>query len=556
VATTQDVLLPDIGDFTDVEIIEMLVAPGDRVEPEQSLLTVESEKATMEIPAPAGGVVKELKVGVGDKISHGDLLLTLEAKADSAAAASSAEEPGSKAQSPAPEPQVPAIAPTPTVPRQRLEVRLPNIGDFSDVPVIEVLVEPGEQVSVDQSLITLESEKATMEIPSTHAGEVVSVAVAVGDKLNQGDLVLTLATPVQPAETEASVSTAAPEEAPPAPAPVAKPGPTGPIPGEAERRQAPVMPRPEDMAAIAKGRKPHASPAVRRFARELGVDLHLVRGSGAKGRVLKDDVQGYVKQTLARGAAGTTGTGLPFQLAAGPEIDHSRFGEVELVELPRIKKISGRRLHLNWIGVPHVTQFDEADITELEEFRRSQTKAAESGGIKLTLLPILMKAVSKALESFPNLKASLTGDGERLVLKHFTHLGVAVDTPNGLVVPVIRNVDEKGIYELARELMEVSAKAGDGRLLPGDMQGGCFTISSLGGIGGTAFTPIVNAPEVAILGVSRSETRPVWNGGEFTPRLMLPMSLSYDHRVVDGAEAVRFTSLLRELLGDIRRLLL
>ena len=551
-ATTQDVLLPDIGDFTDVEIIEMLVAPGDRVEPEQSLLTVESDKATMDIPAPAGGVVKELKVGVGDKISQGDLLLTLEAKADSAAA----EEPASKAQSPAPGPEVPAIAPIPAGPRQTLEVRLPNIGDFSDVPVIEVLVEPGDQVSVDQSLITLESDKATMEIPSTHAGEVVSVAVAVGDKLNQGDMVLTLAAPVQPAEAEAGVSTAAPEEAPPAPAPPAKPGPTGPIPGEAERRQAPVMPRPEDMAAIAKGRKPHASPAVRRFARELGVDLHLVRGSGAKGRVLKDDVQGYVKQTLARGAAATTGTGLPFQLAAAPEIDHSRFGEVELVELPRIKKISGRRLHLNWIGVPHVTQFDEADITELEEFRRSQTKAAESGGIKLTLLPILMKAVSKALESFPNLKASLTGDGERLVLKRFTHLGVAVDTPNGLVVPVIRNVDEKGIYELARELMEVSAKAGNGRLLPGDMQGGCFTISSLGGIGGTAFTPIVNAPEVAILGISRSETRPVWDGRDFTPRLMLPMSLSYDHRVVDGAEAVRFTSLLRELLGDIRRLLL
>jgi pyruvate dehydrogenase E2 component (dihydrolipoamide acetyltransferase) len=535
----------------------MLVAPGDRVEPEQSLLTVESEKATMEIPAPAGGVVKELKVGVGDKISQGDLLLTLEAKADSAAAAPSAEEPGSKAQSAAPKPEVSAIAPTPAGPRQTLEVRLPNIGDFSDVPVIEVLVEPGDQVSVDQSLITLESDKATMEIPSTHAGEVVSVAVAVGDKLNQGDLVLTLAAPVQPAEAEAGVSTAAPEEAPPAPVPAAKPGPIGgPIPGEAERRQAPVMPRPEDMAAIAKGHKPHASPAVRRFARELGVDLHLVRGSGAKGRVLKDDVQGYVKQTLARGAAATTSTGLPFQLTAPPEIDHSRFGEVELVELPRIKKISGRRLHLNWIGIPHVTQFDEADITELEEFRRSQTKAAESQDIRLTLLSILMKAVSKALKSFPNLKASLTGDGERLVLKHFTHLGVAVDTPDGLVVPVIRDVDEKGIYELARELMEVSAKARDGRLLPGDMQGGCFTISSLGGIGGTAFTPIVNAPEVAILGISRSETRPVWNGGELTPRLMLPMSLSYDHRVVDGAEAVRFTSLLRELLGDIRRLLL
>ena len=314
--------------------------------------------------------------------------------------------------------------------------------------------------------------------------------------------------------------------------------------------------RPEDLVAIAKGRKPHASPAVRRFARELGVDLTLVVGSGPKHRILKTDVQDYVKKTLARGAAAAPETGLPFRLPPAPEIDYAKCGEVELVPLPRIKKISGSRLHLNWISAPQVTQHDAADITDLEAFRASRRETAAKEGVKLTFLPILMKAVAKALDRFPNLKASLTGDGERLVLKGFTHLGVAVDTPDGLVVPVIRDVDKKGIYELARELTEAGAKARAGKLLPGDMQGGCFTISSLGGIGGTAFTPIVNVPEVAILGVSRAEIKPVWNGKDFIPRRILPMSLSYDHRVIDGAEAVRFTGLLREFLEDIRSLLL
>jgi len=435
------------------------------------------------------------------------------------------------------------------------DVLLPDIGDFSDVEVVEVLVQPGDQVGVDQSLIALESDKATMEIPSPLAGEVVSVAVAVGDKLSQGDPVLTLT-----AEAQIDAPTAAPEATPtepskeiPAetsaqiestPAPVTEPEAVGPRPGETERRRAPVPTRPEDLAAIAKGRKPHASPAVRRFARELGVDLTLVAGSGPKHRILKIDVQDYVKKTLARSAA------------AAPEIDYAKFGEVELVPLPRIKKISGSRLHLNWISAPQVTQHDAADITDLEAFRASRREAAAKEGVKLTFLPILMKAVAKALDRFPNLKASLTGDGERLVLKGFTHLGVAVDTPDGLVVPVIRDVDKKGIYELARELTEAGAKARAGKLLPGDMQGGCFTISSLGGIGGTAFTPIVNVPEVAILGVSRAEMKPVWNGKDFIPRRILPMSLSYDHRVIDGAEAVRFTGLLREFLEDIRSLLL
>jgi len=445
-------------------------------------------------------------------------------------------------------------------------VLLPDIGDFSEVEVIDVLVQPGNQIRVDQSLITLESDKATMEMPSPLAGEVISIAVAVGDKLRQGDLVLTLTPQAPAAKAQTDVPTAAPEETPaespeepesiPTPTPVTEPEAVGPRLGEAERRRAPVLPSPEDLAAVAKGRKPHASPAVRRFARELGVDLTLVEGSGPKHRILKTNVQDYVKKTLARAAAAAPGTGLPFQLPPAPEIDYAKFGEVELVPLPRIKKISGSRLHLNWISAPQVTQHDAADITDLEAFRTSRREAAAREDVKLTFLSILMKAVAKALDRFPNLKASLTGDGERLVLKRFTHLGIAVDTSDGLVVPVIRDVDQKGIYTLARELTEASAKARAGKLLPGDMQGGCFTISSLGGIGGTAFTPIVNVPEVAILGVSRAQMKPVWNGKDFIPRRILPMSLSYDHRVIDGAGAARFTGLLRELLEDIRNLLL
>ncbi len=449
------------------------------------------------------------------------------------------------------------------------DVLLPDIGDFSEVEVIEILVQPGDRVGVDQPLITLESDKATMEIPSPLAGEVVSIAVAVGDKLSQGDPVLTLAPQAPAVEAQTEVPAAAPEETPaeppeeipPAeiesiPEPMTELEAVGPRPGEVERRRAPVLPRPADLATIAKGRKPHASPAVRRFARELGVDLTLVEGSGPKHRILKTDVQDHVKKNLARGAAAAPDAGLPFRLPLTPEIDYAKFGEVEFVPLPRIKKISGSRLHLNWISAPQVTQHDAADITDLEAFRASRREAAAKEGVKLTFLPLLMKAVAKALDRFPNLKASLTGDGERLVLKGFTHLGVAVDAPDGLVVPVIRDVDQKGIYALARELTETSAKAREGKLLPGDMQGGCFTISSLGGIGGTAFTPIINVPEVAILGVSRAEMKPVWNGNDFIPRRILPLSLSYDHRVIDGAEAARFTGLLRELLEDIRSLLL
>lgn len=444
------------------------------------------------------------------------------------------------------------------------DILLPDIGDFSDVEIIEILVAPGDQVEPEQSLLTLESDKATMEIPSPQAGVVEEVAVQLGDTLNTGDLIFRLrpasesdqtpSTPSPPTEPSAAVTSGSQ-----AAAPAIRSEPDDPPQrayGESKRRQAPVPHRPEDIAAIAKGRKAHASPAMRRLARELGVDLARVKGSGPKGRILKEDVQGFVKQTLAQTHTDSATTAQPLGLAPPPEVDFTRFGEIEVRELPRIRKISGRHLHRCWLGIPHVTHFDAADITELETFRKTHNDRLARDAVKLSLLPFLLKAVATALNQMPILKASLTHDGEQVVYKQFTHIGVAVDTPNGLLVPVVRDVDKKGLYSLATELSELSAKARDGKLLPGDMQGGCFTISSLGGIGGSAFTPIVNAPEVAILGVAKSAMKPVWNGSEFVPRLMLPLALSYDHRVVDGADGARFTTLSSTLLGDIRRLLL
>jgi len=423
------------------------------------------------------------------------------------------------------------------------EVTLPDIGDFKDVEVIEVLVSPGDHIEAEDSLITLESDKASMEIPSPVAGTVKEMKVKVGDRINQGDLIaLVEAEAGRPAETE-----------PVAPPPVEPPPPSPPppAPGEKMAKPLPIAPTYDDMPA----RKAHASPAVRRFARELGVNLGQVQGSGRKGRITKEDVQNFVKSALAGGAPAAAPAG-GFALPAAPEVDFSQFGEIEETELGRIKKISGKHLHRSWITVPHVTQFDEADITSLEAFRKEMKAEAEKQEVRLTFMPFLMKACVAALKRFPTFNASLAPDGEKLILKKYFHIGVAVDTPNGLMVPVIRDVDEKGIYDLARELMEISGKAREGKLAPGDMQGGCFTISSLGGIGGTQFTPIVNAPEVAILGVSRAQMKPVWNGSDFEPRLIMPFSLSYDHRVIDGAEGVRFTTYLGGLLSDIRRLLL
>ena len=442
------------------------------------------------------------------------------------------------------------------------DVLLPDIGDFESVEVIEILVSEGDDVTVEESLLTLESDKATMEIPSPHTGVVKHLQVKVGDRVSEGDLILTI---------EMSEGDSAPaEEAAAGPAPAAEeletvqapaPSPTeealqesgsGRRPGD---KEAWVPPVPEGLSVTGGPAKPHASPSVRRLARELGVDLTLVKGKGPKQRVLKEDVHNFVKQSLRRGESGRPG-GSPFEMPAGPEVDYSRFGEVETKPLGRLKKISGAHLHRCWLTVPHVTQFDEADITELEAFRKSQKELALKQDIRLTLMPFLMKSVAAALKEMPAFNAALDSEGEALIYRHYVHIGVAVDTPNGLVVPVIRDVDQKSVFELAAELMVVSAKARDGKLTPTDLQGGCFSISSLGGIGGTAFTPIVNAPEVAILGVSRSSMQPVWDGNTFQPRLMLPLSLSYDHRVIDGAEGVRFTRYLASLLGDIRRLLL
>ena len=529
------VLVPDIGDFKEVEVIEVLVKPGDAVTKEQSLITLESDKATMEIPSPSAGVVKELKIKMGDKVSKGSPILELEAKEE---AQKQAPKPEPK---PQPKPQSESKSQAaPGAQGAAATVPVPDIGDFKEVEVIEVLVKPGDTVAKEQSLITLESDKATMEIPSPSAGVVKELRIKVGDKVSKGTPILVLA-----------ASAAASQ----------KGSPQAPVPQKAVTPNAGLAPRPVPREPQEEtGTKPHASPSVRKFARELGVDLSRVPGSGPKGRVLHSDVQGFVKSALSSGsgapAVARGGGALPFNLPPWPEVDFAKFGPVEVKPLSRIQKLSGPYLHRNWISIPHVTQFDEADITELEAFRKSQSTLTEKKGFKLTMLAFLMKASVTALREFPVFNASLDKSGDAIVVKKYYHIGVAVDTPGGLVVPVVRDVDRKGVYDLAHELAELSKLARDGKLKPGDLQGGTFSISSLGGIGGTAFTPIINAPEVAILGVSRSAPRPVWNGKEFAPRLMLPLSLSYDHRVIDGATAARFSGFLVSVLSDIRKLIL
>ncbi len=561
-AQMKEVLLPDIGDFHDVEIIEILVKPGDRVEAEDPLITLESDKASMEIPSPQAGVVEEVMVALGDRINQGDLLLTLQS-VDAGADAETVQEPAGQPPAEMLE-DAPADAP-PVVPAatagepQLRDVVLPDIGDFQDVEIIELLVTVGDTVEAEQSLLTLESDKATMEIPAPFSGVLKSVAVKVGDKLNRGDLIAAIETPGGDIAETADAGAPQPADQPPDTGQAAATADTTAIealraPGEKEQLRRPVSVRPSDTP---RG-KAHASPGVRRFARKLGVDLHQVAGSAPKGRILKEDVQEYVKRALSAAApalAAPAASG-PLQLPAMPAVDFSKFGEVEERDLGRIKKLSGAHLHRAWLNVPHVTQFDEADITELEAFRKTQKDEAARQEVKLTFMPFLMKAVSKALARYPQFNSSLSPDGERLIVKKYLHIGVAVDTPNGLMVPVVRDVDKKGLFDLARDLGELSGKARAGKLSPADMQGGCLSISSLGGIGGTQFTPIVNAPEVAILGISRAAMQPRWDGSAFVPRLIMPFSLSYDHRVIDGAEGVRFTSHLGELLGDIRRLLL
>ncbi len=576
-----DIKVPDIGDIDEVGVIEVLVAPGDKVRTEQSLITVESDKASMEIPSAQAGVVRELKVQLGDKVKQGSVILVLEVQ-DAGSEQNTAESGASQGQAAtenvaqaapaqAPAPAAPAPAPAQQGASELLEVRVPDIGDFKDVAVIEMLVKVGDTVTLEQSLFTVESDKASMEIPSSAEGVLREIRVAIGDKLNTGDLIAMVegrrergAAPAGQVQSPA-VSPVAPAAAPaqaPAPAAASAPAPDAGKPAPAAPAPAPHQPG-SPTPALA-----HASPSVRKFARELGVPLDEVKGTGPKGRITQDDVQGFTRsvmsggvQTKAQAASapkGSAGGGAGLDLLPWPQVDFSKFGPVERKELPRIKKISGANLARNWVMIPHVTNNDEADITELEAFRVQTNKEGEraKSPVKVTMLAFVIKAVVAALKKFPEFNASL--DGDALVYKQYFHIGFAADTPNGLMVPVLKDADSKGILQISQEMGELARKARDGKLGMGDMQGGCFSISSLGGIGGTHFTPIINAPEVAILGLSRSSMKPVWNDelGEFEPRLVLPLSLSYDHRVIDGAAAARFNAYLGQVLADFRRILL
>lgn len=511
-----EIRVPDIGDFQDVEVIEVMVAAGDQVEIEDGLVTVETDKAAMDIPATVAGTVVEVSLKVGAKVSAGDLVLVLDAEgeqtAPEVASAGNAVAEETKSDQPV-----------------EIEVRVPDIGDFSDVDVIEVLVRADQEIEAEDPLVTLETDKAAMDVPAPANGRILSVAIKEGDKVSEGDLIVTLL----------GVPAAAPES-PRATSPAAEPAPAAeaPAPAPAAAKELPAI----DETGFSRA---HAGPSVRMLARELGVDLGRVKGSGLKNRITHDDVKAWVKAVLT-GADGLPGAALP----KVPEVDFARFGEIETRPLGRIQKISGPRLQAAWINLPHVFQFDEADITELEKVRQDLQPVAADKGVKLTPLAFILRACVLALKEFPDFNSSLSADGEHLVYKKYFHLGFAADTPNGLMVPVIRDADKLDIYALAGRLGELSAKARDGKLKADEMQGGSFTVSSLGGIGGTGFTPIINAPEVAIMGVARSAMKPVYLDGKFVARLMLPFSVSYDHRVIDGAQAVRFTSYLATVLAD------
>ncbi|MGX9774436.1 dihydrolipoyllysine-residue acetyltransferase [Janthinobacterium aestuarii] len=553
-----EVKVPDIGDFKEVEIIELMVKPGDTVKVDQSLITVESDKASMEIPSSHAGVVKELKVNVGDKIAEGSLVLLLEVADDASAPAPAAAAPAAAPAAATPA-AAPAAAPAPAAPAGApalVEVTVPDIGDFKEVEVIELMVKVGDSIKVDQSLLTVESDKASMEIPSSHAGIVKELKVKVGDKVAKGSLVLVV-------ETTGGAAPAAPAAAAPAPAAQAAAAPAAAV-AVASAPVAAAAPAPA-AAPAANGKLAHASPSIRKFARELGVDLTRVGGSGPKGRITQEDVQNFVKGVMSGAVAAPNapvaakgGSGVGLDLLPWPSLDFSKFGTTELLPLSRIKKISGPNLHRNWVMIPHVTQFDEADVTDLEAFRvdTNAANAKNKDAAKLTMLAFVIKASVAALKKFPAFNASLDAKGENLILKQYYNIGFAADTPNGLVVPVIKGADQKSVSQIAREMTELSLQAREGKLKPADMQGASFTISSLGGIGGTHFTPIVNAPEVAILGLSKASIKPVWDGKAFQPRLMMGTSLSYDHRVVDGAMGARFSVYLGEVLADMRKILL
>ncbi|EAO9509089.1 pyruvate dehydrogenase complex dihydrolipoyllysine-residue acetyltransferase [Salmonella enterica] len=524
-AAAKEVHVPDIGG-DEVEVTEVMVKVGDKVEAEQSLITVEGDKASMEVPAPFAGTVKEIKINTGDKVSTGSLIMVFDVAGEAGAAA-------------------PAKAEAATTPAAtgKKDVNVPDIGG-DEVEVTEVMVKVGDKVEAEQSLITVEGDKASMEVPAPFAGTVKEIKISIGDKVKTGSLIMVF-------EVEGAAPAAAPaKQEAAAPAPAAK----------AEKPAAAPAAKAEGKSEFAENDAyVHATPLIRRLAREFGVNLAKVKGSGRKGRILREDVQAYVKEAIKRAEAApaAAGGGIPGMLP-WPKVDFSKFGEVEEVELGRIQKISGANLSRNWVMIPHVTHFDKTDITDLEAFRKQQNAEAEKRKLDVKYTPVvfIMKAVAAALEQMPRFNSSLSEDGQRLTLKKYINIGVAVDTPNGLVVPVFKDVNKKSVTELSRELTTISKKARDGKLTAGEMQGGCFTISSIGGLGTTHFAPIVNAPEVAILGVSKSAMEPVWNGKEFVPRLMMPISLSFDHRVIDGADGARFITIINNMLSDIRRLVM
>ena len=565
---TLDIAVPDIGDFDEVTVIELLVKPGDTIKADQSLLTVESDKASMEIPSSAAGVVKEVKVKLGDKVKQGTIVLSLEAD-DSGSVSASKVPPDQDilAQTAPVSIATPASSAIPAAPASAsgpLNIHVPDIGDFKDVTVIEVLVKVGDNIKVEQSLVTVESDKASMEIPSSGAGVLKDLKVKLGDKINIGDLLAVLEGVSSAAGAPSpQPSPATGEGASPKPVPSALPLPPA-GEGRGEGASAPA----HNPTTAPTGQLPHASPSVRKYARELGVPLHEVKGAGLKGRITLDDVQAFTKSVMsgavqtaaqtAKAPAASGGSGVGLDLLPWPKVDFAKFGPIERKEMGRIKKISGANLLRNAIVIPAVTNFDDADITDLEAFRVATNKENEKSGVKVTMLAFLIKACVSALKKFPDFNASI--DGDAIIYKQYFHIAFAADTPNGLMVPVIRDCDKKGVMQISQEMGELAKKARDGKLSPAEMQGACFTISSLGGIGGRYFTPIINAPEVAILGVCKSNMEPVWDanfeGGAFQPRLMLPLSLTWDHRVIDGAAAARFNAYLGQILSDFRRVLL
>ncbi|MEX4436500.1 pyruvate dehydrogenase complex dihydrolipoyllysine-residue acetyltransferase [Haemophilus influenzae] len=552
---SKQIQIPDIGS-DEVTVTEVMVNVGDTISVDQSIINVEGDKASMEVPAPEAGVVKEILVKVGDKVSTGTPMLVLEA----AGAAPAADEPTAPV---ADAPTAPVVATAPTA-SAIVEVNVPDIGG-DEVNVTEIMVAVGDTITEEQSLITVEGDKASMEVPAPFGGVVKEILVKSGDKVSTGSLIMRFEVlSAAPAES-ASASTSAPQAAAPATTAQAPQAAAPDTTAQAAQSNNNVSGLSQEQVEASTGYA-HATPVIRRLAREFGVNLDKVKGTGRKGRIVKEDIEAYVKTAVKAYESGATAqatgngvaNGAGLGLLPWPKVDFSKFGEIEEVELSRINKISGANLHRNWVIIPHVTHFDKADITDLEAFRKEQNALAEKQklGVKITPVVFIMKAVAKALEAYPRFNSSITEDAQRLILKKYINIGVAVDTPNGLVVPVFKNVNKKGIIELSRELMEVSKKAREGKLTASDMQGGCFTISSLGGIGTTHFAPIVNAPEVAILGVSKSSMEPVWNGKEFAPRLILPMSLSFDHRVIDGADGARFISYLGSVLADLRRLVM